>query len=322
MSENTTTKETPKPEAETPEAGADVMEALSKEIEAGVEAASAELLSDAPFSAEEIAESERAAEAAMPSGEGGTDDAGQAEADPDPAANEEAQADAPKAGTFDDLPDEIVARAVMAGIPLSEIKQYPSETLLNAMCARIEGQAGTGSQSDAGTSGSEGDTATADALSEIPDLDPAEFDPELVSAFKNMKGFIRQQHEDNESLRKTIEEMRGDQTKSWFDTRLDTVKKFTKGDAAKSASVREKFDALKAGYKATGKSVTDGAVFDEAAKMVLGSDMLAAKQKKKTDATRSRQGQFMARADGNYVQGKPGSVRDEVAAELNKAFSL
>ena len=230
--------------------------------------------------------------------------------------------DEPKAAVSaaSEITDEVAERAIRAGLSLSEIKQYPSESLLNAMCDRIEGKSGSGSQNDVGEDSGSGEPSSADVLDSIPDLDPAEYDDDLVSAFKNMKDEIRRQQADNESLRESLEGLRGSQSKNWLDKKLDTVKKFTKGDAAKSASVREKFDALKAGYKATGKSVTDESVFGEAAKMVLGSEMQAASVEKKTEATRNRKGQFVARVGGNHIQGTPGDVDAEIAAELDKAF--
>lgn len=214
------------------------------------------------------------------------------------------------------LTEGTIERAVRLGIPLAEAKQFPSEALLSATCARIEGPKGekgkeAGSQGGAGAKGGEEDPA--DLLSQIPDLDPAEFDERLVGTVKALKGIVKRQQD-------TIAELRGKQSSDWLGAKLEGVKDLTKGDQSKTTAVREKFDVLKAGYKAAKKAVPDDVVFDEAAKMVLGGDMDALRAQKKTEAAQKRSGQRIQRPTQRRLEAKPENVSAEVADMIDRKY--
>jgi len=285
-----------------------------------------ELNSGAPFPDDLAAEIAAGVDAIVAKGEesdGPVDDVaiGTAPEAEDVVSDEpqDGEPDTTEAVPEDAISDEVFDRAIRAGFTRKEIKQCPDDAFLSAMCARIEGSGGeSGSQSDAANVDG-GEPSIDDMLSEIPDLDPDEVEESIVNAFKDMKGFMKRQLEDNVSLREEIAGMREGQTKDWFTTKLEDVKDFTKGDADKIASVRKKFNVLQAGYKAAGESVTNDVVFGEAAKMVLGSEMSAARQKSKTKAARSRTGQFIARPSGNRAKSKVG-FRDEVGAMIDARF--
>jgi len=208
------------------------------------------------------------------------------------------------------LSDDLLERAVKAGIPLAEARQYPNAGLLSAACGRIEGRQ---KESDGGAQAAESDSSE-DVLASIPDLDPEEFDEKLVAAVKGMKDLIRQQQE-------TISSLRRDQSTDWFETRAGTVKNLINGDAQKRDALREKFDVLSAGYKAAGKKVSRESVFDEAATLVLGGDVQATKQHKKAEAARNRQGQFIARPAPTRVSPKSGDVLKDIATEVDEALA-
>ncbi len=229
-----------------------------------------------------------------------------------PAEATEPQDDPP--AEEDGLSDDLIERAVKAGLSISEAKQYPNEALLSAVCGRIEGlSAGTGSRTGAGDEGPGEETpAKDDLLSMIPDLDPDEFDERIVDGFKNMKEIIRQQQE-------TISGLEGGQSEDWVTTKLAGVKDFTKGDSEKEGAVRGKFDVLTAGYKAAGHEVSRETAFDEAARLVLGTDMEAAKASAKKQAAKKRSGQHIQRPSGSRVSAKA-DVDAEVADELNRKF--
>lgn len=287
------------------EGSGEVSSDLSSEIDASVEAATAVLLGEAPddFPSGEALDEEEVEEAPKDENKGADDVAGDEEEDDD----DDAVA----------LPNELIERAVKAGLSLDEVNQYPNEALLSKVLERIEGSAGeAGSQAGAGEvapgEGADASTSMDDLLSSIPDLDPDEYDEKVVSGFKSLKEIIKRQNE-------TIEGMQGAKKQDFFTTQLEGVKDFTKGDPAKVAGVREKFDVLKAGYKAAGKSVTDETVFNEAAKLVLGSEMEAARQSKKGKAAGKRSAQRIQRPTGRKASAKP-TVQDEVAAELDRKF--
>jgi len=297
------------------------IDGVKAEIEAGVEAAVGEMKGEAKAAdpepkAEadepEAADPEPEADAEPEADDADADDEPEAD-DPEPEADDEAddepEADEPPPGPS----DEVIERAIRAGIPLSEIKQYPNEALLTAMCARIEGaEGGAGSRSDAGGDGQP--AGVDDLLSAIPDLDEETYDETIVAFAKSMKEIIKQQQE-------TIENLRGGQAEDWLDAKLEGVKDFTKGDADKRSAVREKFGVLKAGYKAAGKDATDGVVFDEAVKLVLGGEMEAARLKQKGRAASKRSGQRIQRPTGRRAQERP-DAGSEIAEMLERKFGL
>ncbi len=293
---------------------AEVDNAKKEDAPAGQQGADAEVGAPDSTPADDDSESEGAGDDSESEGAGNDSESSEAE-----EAEEAEGADAPPPG----LSDEAVERAVRAGLPLSEIKQCPSEAFLAAMCARIEGSAGdVGSPGDAGSSdpGNDGDIADVDKLlSAIPDLNPNEYAEEIVAGFKSFKEIIQRQGEIAKQQSATIAALRGNQSDDWFATKAEGVKSFTKGDPEKVAAVREKFDVLKAGYKAAGKDVTGEAVFNEAAHLVLGSEMEAARLETKRKAAKRRSAQRIQRPSGNRVQAKP-DVLAEVADWADRKF--
>lgn len=211
------------------------------------------------------------------------------------------------------LSDALLERAVRAGIPLAEAKQH-SEALLTATCGRIEGvqnKSGEGKPAGAKEGGGEAKPAK-DPLDAIPDLDPAVYDEKIVAGFKALKGVAKALREENATLR-------GEKSKDFMATQLEGVKELTKGDVSKETAVREKFDVLRAGYKAASKDVSDVTIFKEASQLVLGADAEALKNKKSADAAGKRSGQRISRPSGQRVEVKP-DVASETAEMLDRKY--
>ena len=221
------------------------------------------------------------------------------------------QEDEGEDGQVAGLSESLIERAVRAGMTLAEANQYPSEGLLESMVSRIEGQrAGSpGSRDDAGEvdTSQEGED---DSLPPIPDLDPEEYSESLLEWAKSVKGTVEKLREENRSLRKGRSE-------DWLNAKLEGVKDFVKDDPAKAAAVTKKFNVLKAGYKAAGEDVSADAVFQEAARLVLGEDM--AKREAKGQSARKRNGQFVARASSRRAQPKA-DVEAEVVDALDRKY--
>lgn len=285
---------------------------LSKEIDAAVEAASTKIREGGIAAALEPEAVEPEASSSTHEDDG-ADDEGDGPARDEHgrfAKKDTGEEAAPAAGQ----PTEgTIERAVKLGIPLAEAKQFPTEALLDRMCARIEGSKGgsskePGSSESAGTKGGEDDPA--DLLSQIPDLDPDVYDEGLVRAFAAVKGIARQQQA-------TIAELRGQTGHNWLAAKLEGLKDITRGDQTKESAVREKFDVLKAGYRNAKKEVADDAVFSEAARLVLGSDL--DKNKHREEAAGRRSGQRIQRPTGRRAEVKPDAAA-EIAAMLDRKF--
>ncbi len=217
------------------------------------------------------------------------------------------------------IDDAIIERAVKAGMNMSEVRQYPNAGLLAIACNRLEVSAKkvsdtTGSQDGAG--GKKEEKGEADLLAAIPDLDPKEYDENIVSGFKAMKDIIRQQHE-------TIKSMRGDQGKDWMTSQIEGmgITEALKAAPEKREALQAKFDVLTAGYKAAGKDVGRDVILKEAASLTVAGDITAADEAVKKEKLAKRSGQQIARPSGHRQQPK-GDAFADVAEELNlKYFS-
>jgi len=236
---------------------------------------------------------------------------------PDASVEAHSEAEPAKPDAATSGPSEgALERAVRAGFTLAQAKNFPGDDLLNATCARIEGVSGAGSPEGASGAESGGEAKPADVnalLSEIPDLSPDDYDEQIVNVVRLLKGVVKQQGD-------ALAELRGARSQDWFTVQAEGVKDFVKGDPAKAADLREKFDVLKAGYKAAGKTVTDEAAFSEAARLVLGGDMEAARLKKQASAAQKRNGQIIPRVTASNVAPDMGDPIEAVAAEIDRKF--
>ncbi len=288
-----------------------VSTALAEEIGSGVDAAMAEIRQG---DGEAVPEGE--GKAGDKPDEENTEEAGDAEvAASEEEDSEDAHAQEPSPAS---LSEDLLERAVKAGLSLSEAKEYPSERLLSAMCGRLE--AGRGSQDDAGKGeGAQANSQEEDPFAALPDLDPDEYAEPLVAGFKTMKEMLQTQNKQLQAQNKELQELRSQGSESWLDGQVKEVRSVTKGDNAKEKALRSKFAALEAGYKAVDQEVSRESVFEEAKSLVLGDDLRAAKEASQGKAAEKRSRQQIQRASGNTAKSK-GNVVDDTAAELDKQF--
>jgi hypothetical protein len=298
----------------TSESGDTSLSDLEREIDAGVEQAHARVRGEEP-AAEESASEEPADEPPV-------------KADPE-QGEDKSTAEEPEGSQGRDdrgqftrkapLSDALLERAVRAGIPMSEARQFQVESLLDATVRRLEGVQKVGAEGKPGAEGKGGEVKPAAddpmaAIDAIPDEWPEEqFDPKLASALKTLKGFVKSQAQEIASLRS-----KGSQ--DFFATQLEGVKDFVKGDQSKVTALRDEFDALKAGYAAAGKSVPDAEVFNRAARLVLGGEMQAKANKDKAEAVARRNGQKISRASGHRIEGKSSDPIQDVGNEIQAKF--
>jgi hypothetical protein len=285
---------------------------LSAQIDAGVDDAMVQIEADRQERGDTI----------LPSGgspgegdEGGESPIGEekkgGETEEDPAGGEGPGADA--------VTDELLERAVKAGLPLSEARKFPNASMLGSICDRLEGL----NKADAGKGGGEGATAGADEagdpLAEIPDLDPNEYDEEIVKGFKAMKGIIRQQQDTIKGLRSPGK----NDGESWFDSKVsglgEAVGKAIKQAPEKMSALKEKFDVLFAGYKAANMSVDKDTIFEQATAIVLGDVKAQASDAARADRLRNREGQFISRPGGAGAKPRADAF-EETAADIDGQF--
>lgn len=212
------------------------------------------------------------------------------------------------------ITDDVLERAIKAGMPIGEARQYPNAGLLAIAINRME--AAAGGKKDADTDKAGAGEEEVDPLAGIPDLDPDEYDEKIVAGFKALKGLIRQQHD-------TISELRGNQVKDWFAEQVaglgDGVVEALKTAPEKRDALKAKFNVLTAGYKAAGQEVDRAEVFKEAASLTLAEEIAAAGKSDRTERAAKRASQSIARPSGNRQQAR-GDAFDDVAAELDRRF--
>jgi hypothetical protein len=218
----------------------------------------------------------------------------------------------------DAVTDEHIERAIKAGIPVADARSFKDAKALERVCSILERK--SGADTDRKADDSTAPKVEPDPLAAIPDLNPDEYDEQVVAGFKAMKDIIRGQLA-------TISELKQAGGKAsvaaWFDGQITAL-----GDAlaeggpqaAKRTELQDKFDILTAGYKAAGKTVEPETVFKEAVKVVLGDVEAKASSDAKAASLAKRQGQHLARPSGNTRSTQTTDAFADVAADLDKRF--
>jgi hypothetical protein len=223
--------------------------------------------------------------------------------------------DTPESGG---IPDDLIERAIRAGIPMKDAREFKSAEFLERMCGKLEEKAKPADGQSPGGEASDG-KGDDDPLAGIPDLDPNEYDEDIVKGFKNLKDIIRKQQEMIAKL--------GEGTSrqgATIDSRLqqlgDAFAKAAPAGSEKRARLESKVNVLKAGYKAAGETIDEDAVFQEAVQLVLGDVQAEVSEANKAESLKKRKGLHLNRPTSAGF--KPvGDVFAEVADELDACFS-
>lgn len=215
-----------------------------------------------------------------------------------------------------EIPDELLERAVKAGMSMKNARKFPDAESLSEAITLLGGAEGGGDGNGA-EEGGEKKSAIDEALEQIPDLDPEEYDESLVNTVKSLKDIVRTQAQQLEALSQS-------KAGTWIEDQINTlgdVANTVRSDPGKKGALLKKFEVLKAGYRAVNDSISDEAVFQEAANSVLSEDLSKNREQAKADAARKRSGQRVSRPSGQTNKPTP-SVEDETAAMLKEKFNL
>lgn len=207
----------------------------------------------------------------------------------EPTDDADESAEKPAADEADPVPfvpdDDLVERAVKAGLSMSDAKSFHSkefaEKIISALETRIQ---------PAPKAGAEGEETPAEAELEVPALpEDEDYDPKLVAAFNGMGKMLKQLAKENAELRKAGASAA---EQSFFDTQYGGLDEGLRAhvDAARKSQLKSKFAMLEAGYKATGANVDRERVFKEAVSLALGDLQAKAGEEKKSAALKQRQG--------------------------------
>ncbi len=178
-------------------------------------------------------------------------------------------------------------------------------------------------------------------LSDLPDLDSEQYEPEAIETFKKMKGAIQEQQKAIEQLTQEAQASNANQAAqnereitAWFDRKIaglgDGYEKalgkgshgsLSRGSSqfAKREEIADHINLMAAGYSSTGREQPSlDSLFDQSAKFILRDETNEAKEKKLSDRLRKRAKQHIARNSTEKV----GSVMTEEAAESELASEI
>jgi hypothetical protein len=220
------------------------------------------------------------------------------------------------------ISDDLLERAVKAGMSMRQARKFPDHEALEEAITLISNSGKVNGDDAEGTAKpkeeAQAPESDIDKLLNDINIDPKEYDSDLTRSVNALKDVVRTLHKQNQEL------MNQGSAKG-FDAHLssldEAVAKAVRESPDKLASLRKKFDVLKAGYKAAGDTVQDSDVFGEAAKMVLADDISKAKSSSKSSQAQKRSQQLISRPSGKSIQPAK-SADDEAARLLKEKFNL
>ena len=230
------------------------------------------------------------------------------------------------------LPSILIERAVRAGLALDDVQTFKSAKALDAVCGALEAKSAVAEEQ------------RADPLDALANLDPDEYEPEVIEMFGTLTQEIRAQREKIDALQSGHEqyaragqEAAKREVVQWFDSQIeklgdDYAEALGKGahsslvpgspQLVKREAIAECTEILMAGYRATGRPVPSrDDIFAQAASSVLSSEAAGVRDRKVQKSLAKRSGQHIARgADARGKEVSTKSPSDEVASMLDAKY--
>lgn len=231
------------------------------------------------------------------------------------------------------LDEGVIERAVRAGLPLADAREFRSTPALERVVERLEASSKLKADADLTKEQPADDD---DPASKIPDLDPEEYEAKLVDAFKAVKGLVARQHAVLKDLRGQMAKAASEPKRAWLDNEIERlgqkyVDVFGDGDpgalTGSQRGAREKLrrhvEFAESEAKADGRSITKAQAFASALESAFGKKVSevngaaaaeAAAQRAKRAVTRPRDTTGRFATDGDRIG--PVSERDREADAL------
>ena len=182
-------------------------------------------------------------------------------------------------------------------------------------------------------------------LSDLPKLDPEQYEPEVIASFKKIKDAYQKQQETIEQLVQETQASQANQHAqagrelvAWFDGKVAGLGKqhiktlgegshdsLNQGSSqyAKREEIADHINLLSAGYAGIDReSPPLDVLFDQAAKFVLQDEIGEIKEKKLSDRLSKRAGQHLARPSSEKVGTleTAEAAEKELAGQIDKQF--
>ena len=214
--------------------------------------------------------------------------------------------------------DAMIERAVRAGLTLEDAKGFSSQESAERILSAIEAKSTTPGKESAGAEEPADDV-------EIPELsDEAldDLDPSVADFIKGQTAVLKALKAEVSTLKKAGISA---EAKGFFETQYGSLDEKVRGhvDAVAKAKLKQKFEMLEAGYKATGVKVERADVFKEAVSIALGDAVTRAASETKAAKIAARKGLVIAPAGGSSGHKAPvgdGEYADIIAALKEKGF--
>lgn len=234
------------------------------------------------------------------------------------------------------ISDYALTQAAQVGIPVDKARLFDSDESLLGVVQSISDSLTVGEPGDDG-SGQEGDI-----LASLPELNPDEFEPEVIKQFDALKNVIRKQQEsidefqaNQQSASQVRAEASAREVTQWFDKQISSLgEEFAESLGAGSYDsldrgsshfanrdkIANQMAILLNGYSASGqKAPPREEVFDAAARLVLRDEFANASERKLAAKLAKRGKQHTQRAGGQSVKSKKSPIA-ETAALIDQKF--
>lgn len=245
--------------------------------------------------------------------------------------------------TTPELSNELLERAVSAGVPVADARELPPDSLERIVKARevaFEQAAQDHPVKETETEEEE----TVDPFVDLPKLDPEVHDAATIAMFDKLTAIAKQQHETIQNFETrqgnaelATQEVNRRDTVQWFDGKVSELgEDFTdtlgaggydsldQGSAqfAKREVLANQVSVLLAGYEATGQQAPPrDEVFDVAARLVLRDEYQQIDGKKLSGDLEKRASQHIQRAGGQKARGTK-TAEEEIAAAIDAKFPV
>ena len=217
--------------------------------------------------------------------------------------------------------DAFVERAIRAGLALADVKAFTTKEAAERVLAVLE-------EKSTSTKGKKDDDSAEEPAAEtsLPEIDESaldDLDPSIAELIKSQHAALKALSAEVSTLKKagTTAEAKG-----FFETQYGALDEKVRShvDAVKKTQLKQKFDLLEKGYKATGEKVDRETIFKEAVSITLSDAMTKAAAEAKSAKVASRKGLVIAPPGGS--SGKTpkvvggGEYADIIAALQEKGF--
>jgi len=236
--------------------------------------------------------------------------------------------------------ENVLARALSAGMSLSDARSFPDSESLGKFVSRVEENLLVRSEvSDDNFTQTEGEE---DLFAGLPKLDPEVYEPEVVQAFDKLTDIIRKQEvkiaELGQRSRETaigVQDANVREVSSWFDKKVESLgddfkdslgvgeysslnrnsKQFSNREA-----IAKQMAIMLSGYNASGINAPPrDELFDSASMIVLRNDFQRIGERKLSGDLEKQASQHIQRARGTSHK-SVASPEDEIAAMLDEKF--